>query len=384
MVAPKSAVDWELWHRRFGHIGREKLLDLYKVVQDLEPLVEVPLGVCEPCIFSKQLRIVNRVAPKRATVPLGKIYSDVWGPYSVPSLGGAVYFLSFICDYTRHSTIYLIVSRKEVRKCFYQYKEYAELRTGFKITTIRTDNAKEYVSLKEELANIGITVEFTVYYTPEQNGVAERLNRTLITIAKALLFDARLPPKFWGEAVNTANYLRNRLPIGPDSKSPHEAFTREKPSISHLQVFGCLAYAYQAKETRLKLDPNSVRMIFVGYEATTCQYRVYNPANNKLIRSSNVIFFENERLRYNWPGRDQLSGELDEPFDPFEALEAQDEVEAPLEQPNLQVQVHKPVQALSDENHLESGSNEDDPDIRRSSRIRKPTQHFEYARNAMI
>jgi hypothetical protein len=75
--APKSAIDWALWHWRFGHIGREKLLDLYKVVQDLEPLEEVPLGVCEPCIFSKQLRIVNRVPPKRATVPLGRVYSDV-------------------------------------------------------------------------------------------------------------------------------------------------------------------------------------------------------------------------------------------------------------------------------------------------------------------
>jgi transposase InsO family protein len=137
-----------------------------------------------------------------------------------------------------------MMSRKEVRKLFYRYKEYAELLTGFKIIILRTDNAKEFVALQKELANIGITVEFTVHYTPEQNGVAERLNRTLITIAKALLFDAQLPPMFWGEAVNTANYLRNRLLIGPDSMSPHEAFTRERPSVSHLRVFGCLAYAY--------------------------------------------------------------------------------------------------------------------------------------------
>jgi hypothetical protein len=117
--APKSTIDWALWYRRFGHIGREKLLDLYKVVQDLEPLEEVPLGVCEPCIFSKQLRIVNRVPPKRATVPLGRVYSDVWGPYSVPTIGGKIYFLSFTYDCTRHSTMYFMMSRKEVRKLFY-------------------------------------------------------------------------------------------------------------------------------------------------------------------------------------------------------------------------------------------------------------------------
>jgi hypothetical protein len=165
------------------------------------------------------------------------------------------------------------------------------------------------------------------------------LNRTLVTIAKALLFDAQLPPRFWGEAVNTANYLRNRLPIGPNGISPHEAFTKERPSISHLRVFGCLAYAYQAKETRLKLDPNSIRTVFVGYKASTRQYRVYDPTRDKLIRSSNVIFFENERLRLNWSNGNQLESELDEPFDPFEAPnDAQVEVEPPLEQPNTEAQ----------------------------------------------
>ena len=266
---------------------------------------------------------------------------------------------------------------------------------------IWTDNAKEYVALGKELANIGINVEFTVYYTPEQNGVAERLNRTLITITKALLFDARLPPKFWGEAANTANYLRNRLPIGPDSMSPHEAFTKERPSVSHLRVFGCLAYAYQAKETRLKLDPNSIRTIFVGYEATTRQYRVYDPAKNKVIRSSNVIFFENERLRFDWPDGDQFEGELDEPFDPFEApeeaLAPQVEVDPLPERTNIEVREPEPEpepepeqeRALPTENPQESDEERPlqeepkDPNIRRSSRIRKPTQPFEYARNAI-
>jgi hypothetical protein len=139
--------------------------------------------------------------------------------------------------------------------------------------------------------------------------------------------------------VNTANYLRNRLLIRPNSKSPHEAFTKEKPSVSHLRVFGCLAYAYQAKETRLKLDPNSVKTVFVGYEATTRQYRVYDPVKNKLIRSSNVMFFENERLRFNWPDGNQLGGELDEPFDPFEALETLAKAPAkPSLEPNIRIQ----------------------------------------------
>jgi hypothetical protein len=134
---------------------------------------------------------------------------------------------------------------------------------------LRTDNAKEYLSLRPELKAIGVTLELTVYYTPEQNRVAERLNCTLITMAKALLFNSGLPQKFWGEAVATANYLRNRLPISPAGKTPEEAFTREKLSIAHLRVFGCLAYATTAAETCKKLDLNLVKTVFVGYEETT-------------------------------------------------------------------------------------------------------------------
>ncbi len=118
-------------------------------------------------------------------------------------------------------------------------------------------------------------------------------------MTKSLLFDAQLPPKFWEEAVNTANYLWNQLPIGPDSKSPYEIFTKEKLSVSHLKVFRCLAYAYDPKETHPKLDPNLIKSIFVGYEATTHQYRVYDVVKDKLTRSSNVIFFENDYLQFN-------------------------------------------------------------------------------------
>ncbi len=85
---------------------------------------------------------------------------------------------------------------KGVQKCFYLYKEYTELWTGYKIIALWTDNAKEYISLKKELDGIGITVEFTVYYTSELNSITEWLNQTLITITKSLLFDAWLLLKF--------------------------------------------------------------------------------------------------------------------------------------------------------------------------------------------
>ena len=291
---------WFLWHRRMGHVSKEKLLGLFKSTRGLtEPLVPAKVKPCEPCIYSKQLRIVNRIPAQRAEKPLGRVYSDYWGPYWIDTLGGNRYFLSFTDDATRRSDIILTPNRQNTRMHFLLWKARAELRSGHKLGALRTDNAKEFLALQPELEAMGATLELTVHYTPEQNGVAERLNRTLITMAKAMLFDSGLPQRFWGEAVTTANYIRNRLAIGPNGMTPEEAFTKEKPSISHMRAFGCLAYAFQASETRKKLDPNSIKTVFVGYEESTRQYRVYDPVKDKLIRSSNVEFYEDRRLEFD-------------------------------------------------------------------------------------
>ncbi len=96
--------------------------------------------------------------------------------------------------------------------------------------------------------------------------------------------------------MNTVNYLQNWLLISPNSKSLYEAFTKKKLSILHLYIFGYLTYSYKPRETHAKLDLNLIKLVFMGYEATTHQYRVYDVVNDKLTRSSNIIFFENEYL----------------------------------------------------------------------------------------
>lgn len=219
---------------------------------------------------------------------------------------------------------------------------------------LRSDNGPEFVAMKEELKVQGITLELTTPYTPEQNGVSERLNRTLITTAKAMPFGAKLPLEFWGEAVMTANCLRNRSPIGPRNVSPEEAFTGRKPKIGYLRVFGCKAYALKAPAVRHKLEPNSTIGVFVGYEETTRQDRVYNPERNQIIRSSNVGFKEDECL--DWPWDEELEGELMDPIDldiaPEEPEETvsigpqgqalieprHSEIQAPLQPENLEIQ----------------------------------------------
>ena len=106
-------------------------------------------------------------------------------------------------------------------------------------------------------------------YTPEQNGVSERLNRSLISVARAMLLDAKLPVKFWGEAVITASYLRNRTPIGPEGKTPEEAYSGRKPNIGHLRAYGCVAHAHIPREKRLKLDDMVVKAYLISYMLTS-------------------------------------------------------------------------------------------------------------------
>jgi hypothetical protein len=140
------------------------------------------------------------------------------------------------------------------------------------------------------------------------NGVAERLNRTLVAMAKAMLFYSGLPQVFWGFAIEAACYIRNRLPIGPGKITPEQAFTGGMPGVNHLRVFGCLAYVLRPQELRLKLDANSIKTIFVGYAESTRQYRVYDPVRKAITRSHNVEFFENERLEFEWD--EQVPGHL--------------------------------------------------------------------------
>ena len=144
------------------------------------------------------------------------------------------------------------------------------------------------------LAAAGIALELTTVYTPEQNGVSERLNRSLITMARSMLLQAKLPPRFWGEAVIAACYLRNRIAIGPGGKSPEEAFTGRRPSSRHLRTFGCIAYADIPSVTRAKLDPTARKTILVGYMPTSRQYRLYDPVTKSIVVSSDPKFEEDQ------------------------------------------------------------------------------------------
>ena len=148
---------------------------------------------------------------KRAAVPLGLVHSDVCGPMSAESLSRARYFLIFVDDKTNYVWVYFLKYKSEVLSKFLEWKALVERMSDYRLKILRTDNGDEYTSneFSSYLKVEGIRHEFTIPKTPEQNGVAERLNRTLVESVRSVLIDGQLPHKFWAEALSTAVFLRN-------------------------------------------------------------------------------------------------------------------------------------------------------------------------------
>ena len=187
--------------------------------------------------------------------------------------------------------------KDEVFVRFLEWKALVENSTGRKLKALRTDNGGEYTSKEFEtyLKQNGIRHERTVPKTPEQNGVAERMNRTIVETARCMLAEAKLPRKFWAEAVSTAVYLRNRSPVTAVSgMTPFEALTGDKPCVDILRVFGCLAYVHVPKDKRRKFDSKSKRCILLGYGSETKAYQLYEKIRGRIIYSQDVIFDESK------------------------------------------------------------------------------------------
>ncbi|KAK5841099.1 hypothetical protein PVK06_010007 [Gossypium arboreum] len=166
---------------------------------------------------------------------------------------------------------------------------------GYKIKTIRSDNGTEYTSAQFQALckDAGIKHQLTNVYTPQQNGVSERKNRSLIDMARCLLFQKNLPKIMWAEAVNTAVYIQNRLPTKALAhKTPFEAWFGFKPSLAYMKVFGCLCYSQVPAVKRDKLSKRAIPGILTGYSMVKKGYRILDPLTNKIQVSRDVVFDE--------------------------------------------------------------------------------------------
>ncbi|GJX23727.1 retrovirus-related pol polyprotein from transposon TNT 1-94 [Tanacetum coccineum] len=290
------------WHQKLGHMSEQGMKILVK--RKLIPgLTKVSLPFCEYCVISKQHRLKFKASNSRSVSVLELVHSDVWQA-PVQSLGGAKYFVSFIDDYSRRCWVYPIKKKSDVFEVFKVYKARVELDSGTKIKCLRTDNGGEYIGDEFDLfcRQDGIKRRFTTAYTPQQNGVAERMNRTLLERARTMLETASLGKSFWAEAVNTACYVINRSPsTAVELKTPIEMWTGKPVNYSDLHIFGSPVYVMYNSQETTKLDPKSRKCLFLGYADGVKGYRLWDPTAHKVVVSRDVVFIE-DKIQENEEG----------------------------------------------------------------------------------
>ena len=289
--------DIKLWHRRLGHRNFDdlELIRRNKIVDGIE-IFGKNNEACENCFKGKFAKLKFEKSESKTNGILELIHSDVCGPLNIETPGEKRYILTLIDDYSHYVTIYLLKNKSEVSEKIIHFVELNKNKFDKIVKTLRSDNGGEYIShdLKNYFTKNGIKHEFTCPYTPEQNGKAERMNRSLIEMTRCMLEESGLEKKFWGEAVNTACYLLNRLPYNKNVFTPYEKFFSIKPNLSHVKTFGAEAYAWIPNEKRNKLDAKAEKLILVGYSENSKAYRLLNKETCKITISRHVKFVEDK------------------------------------------------------------------------------------------
>ena len=293
----------KVWHERMGHLNWDAIK---RARQSDSPLIGIKLDSsephrkCEGCIAGKEKRRTFKLSGRRASHPLEIIHSDLAGPMETTSIGGNQFFVIFVDDHTRHTWVASMKTKDQTLEIFKVFAAMIQKRTGRDIRVFRSDRGGEFMSadFSKFLEESGISREMSAPRTPQQNGLAERMMRTLVGSARAMLQHSGLSKGFWSEAISVAAHIHNRSPRkGLDWKTPHELFHGRTPDVSYLRVFGCRAWVYTPKDQRKKWDANSQPMIFVGYETGSKAYQLWNPKTHSIVVSASVRFDESLLLR---------------------------------------------------------------------------------------
>jgi hypothetical protein len=251
--------------------------------------------LCDVCVLTKQRRhSFPQQASFRAKERLELVHGDLCGPVTPVTPGGRRYFLLLVDDFSRFMWVMILGSKGEAADAIRRAQAAAETESGRKLRVLRTDNGGEFTAAEftAYCADEGIQRHYSAPYSPQQNGVVERRNQTVVGMARALLKQRGMPAVFWGEAVVTAVYILNRSPTKAlDGMTPYEAWHGRKPAVSHLRVFGCLAFAKELGPIG-KLDDRSTPGVFIGYAEGSKAYRILDPETQRVRTARDVVFDE--------------------------------------------------------------------------------------------
>ncbi|GJR22643.1 putative ribonuclease H-like domain-containing protein [Tanacetum coccineum] len=300
LIAKATTDESNLWHRRLGHVNFKNLNRLVKgnLVRGLPTKLFQNDHTCVACQKGKQhkasckAKVVSSISNT-----LQLLHMDLFGPTSVRSINHKTYCLVITDDFSRFSWTFFLRTKDETSAILKDFIRQIENQLNQKVKTIRCDNGTEFKNrdIIEFCGLKGIKREYSNARTPQQNGVAERKNRTLIEAARTMLADSFLPNTFWAEAVSTACYVLNRVLVTkPHNKTPYELLTGKTPIISYIRPFGCHVTILNTIDHLGKFAGKSDEGFLVGYSLQSKAFRVYNLVTKRVEENLHINFLENK------------------------------------------------------------------------------------------
>ncbi|GJW99763.1 retrovirus-related pol polyprotein from transposon TNT 1-94 [Tanacetum coccineum] len=290
MARAASTKSW-LWHQRLSHLNFDTINDLSKndLVTGLLKFKYHKEHLCPSCEQGKCKRASHPPKPvPNSKQRLHLLHMDLCGPMRIASTNGKRYVLVIVYDYSRYTWVHFLRSKDEAPEVIKTFLKRITVLLQSPVIIIRTDNGTEFKNqiLKEYFDSVGISHQASSVRTPQQNGVVERRNRTLVEAARTMLIFSRAPLFLWAKAIATACYTQNRSIIHRRfNKTPYELINSKKPDISFLHVFGALCYPKNNRKDIGKLGAKGDIEFFIGYSADSCAYRVYNQRTKKIMET---------------------------------------------------------------------------------------------------
>ena len=360
-----KGISMELLHKRLGHTSQSGMERLVReqLVRGLEEGMKGDFGMCRGC---KMGRSSEKSHPRksqeyRAKEPLELVHTDIAGPFNPKAIGGggSQYNLVIIDDFSRKSWTVPLRKKSDTKVALKEWITVNENQSGKKVKKIRSDNGGEYVdaALETWLREHGILHQTIPARSPQSNGIAERMNRTLQDRARSMLVGAGLGGGFWVEAISTASYIRNRGPVTGLSKTPDELWSGSTPSIKHLRAYGSKAYVSMEKFKRKgKMGVTKWEGVIVGYPIGSVGYRVWDPVRGKVFNVG--VPDVDENVEAGWWRKSVDNGEFDD-VEPVRFPDLNDEV-ASVGEVIHQLEIPDLVEDSSDGEEEEGGGESDD------------------------
>ncbi|GKC53406.1 putative ribonuclease H-like domain-containing protein [Tanacetum coccineum] len=297
----KATIDESnLWHGRLGHINFKTMNKLVKgnLVRGLPSKIFENDHTCVACQKGKQHKASYKTKlVSSISQPLQMLHMDLFGLTFLRSVNHKIYCLVVTNDFSRFSWVFFLATKDETSGILKTFITSIENQINHKVKFIRCDNGTEFKNndMNQFCRLKGIKREFSVARTPQQNGVVERNNMTLIEAARTMLADSLLPTTFLAKLVNTACYVQNRVLVTkPHNKTPYELLHGRPPSISFMRPFGCLVTILNTLDPLGKFDGKADEGFLVGYFINSKAFRVFNTRTRKVEENLHITFLENK------------------------------------------------------------------------------------------